>query len=123
MNTTDRRLRALPDSVAAYYREQELEHLELLLQLRESILEVVPNASEVMKYGMPTFVSTGVPIAGIMAHNKHVGFYPFSGSVISQFPQLPEKYVCSKAAIQIPLGGELSKQWISRLIKARQKLG
>ncbi len=113
----------LPDSVAAYYRAQESVHLELLMQLRECILEIIPSATEVIKYGMPTFVFDGVSVAGIMAHKNHVGFYPYSGSIIAQFPELLEKYKCSRGAIQIPLTGSLSKTWLSRLIAARILLG
>ena len=115
--------RKVPDSVVGYYAVQDAEHMELLLQLRRSILEIIPDASEVIKYGMPTFILDGVPVAGIMAHKNHVGFYPYSGSVINQFPNLLNKYKCSKGAVQIPLTGSLSKAWLSRLIKARILLG
>lgn len=87
--------------------------------MRLRILAVVPGAQEVIKYGMPTFVQDGVAVAGIMAHKNHIGYYPYSGSILSQFPELIAKYKSSKGALQVPIGQPLSKAWIKKLIKAR----
>ena len=93
------------------------------MQMRERILSIVPQATEVIKYGMPTFVVDGVPVAGIMAHKNHIGYYPYSGSVLSQFPELLTKYKTTKGALHIPLGKPLAKNTIKLLIRARQNIG
>ena len=109
----------LPQAVAGYYEAQLSPHKETLLEMRLRILEVVPDCQEVIKYGMPTFVHEGEAIAGIMAHEKHVGFYPYSGAILRQFPELLAKYRSSKGALQIPPDQPLPKVWVKRLIKAR----
>ena len=90
--------------------------------MRERILEVVPNAVEVIKYGMPTFVVEGEAIAGLMCHKHHIGFYPYSGSIISLFPEIEAKYKTTRGAIQIPTEKLLLKSEVKKLIKARLDL-
>lgn len=109
----------IPKSVADYYRVQKSPHKELLLEMRRRILEVIPNAEEIIKYSMPTFVVGGQEIAGLKVNKNHVGYYPYSGSVISQFPELLEKYQTTKGALHIPLGMPLLKSEVRKLIKAK----
>ena len=77
-----------PPDVAAYYNAQPSPHRETLVEMRERILAVLPTASERIKYQMPTFVYEGRDVCGLMAHKNHIGYYPYSGSVLSQFPDL-----------------------------------
>ena len=112
-----------PPAVAAYYTTAVSPQRETLLAMRDRILEVVPDATEVMKYAMPTFVVNGIPVCGLMAHTKHVGYYPYSGSVLSQFPDLVEKYGGTKAALHVPIDRPLPKATVRRLIRARQAQG
>jgi uncharacterized protein YdhG (YjbR/CyaY superfamily) len=90
-----------------------------MLEMRRRILEVIPTAAEVMKYGMPTFVVDGTPVAGLLANKNHIGFYPYSGSVLSRFPEIIGRYVHTKAALHIPIGSPLPKKFVAQLIKSR----
>jgi uncharacterized protein YdhG (YjbR/CyaY superfamily) len=93
-----------------------------MIGMRNRILKTIPHAQEIMKYGMPTFVVNGNEVAGLMSHKNHIGYYPYSGSVIKNFPELSHKYKTSKGAIQIPLGESLTQLEIKQLIKARISL-
>jgi len=60
------------------------------------------------------FLGTGLLVAvvvgsGLMAHKNHVGYYPYSGSVISKFPEISEKYKTTKGALQMPIDKPLAK--------------
>ena len=90
-----------------------------MLELRKKILEVVPHADEVISYGMPAFKVDGNIVAGIMAAKNHVGYYPFSGSVLHLFSKELSRYTTTKSALHVPIGETLSKSLISKLIKAR----
>ena len=109
----------IPKTVSDYYAKQTGIHKETIMEMRNRILEVIPNATEIMKYSMPTFVHEGNEVAGLLVNKKHVGYYPYSGSVISQFPDIESRYTTSKGAIHVPLGKPLSKADIKRLIRAR----
>lgn len=108
-----------PKAVAGYYAKTSGVHKATLLELRSRILAVIPEADEVIKYGMPTFIYGGNAVAGLMAHTKHIGYYPYSGSVLQNFPALRKKYVTTKGALHVPLGKPLLKSEIRTLIKAR----
>jgi len=112
----------IPKSVASYYKKQKSPHKELLLEMRRRILEVAPGAEEIMKYSMPTFVLDGIAVAGLMANKNHIGYYPYSGSVISLFPELAQKYRTTKGALHIPLEKPLLKSEVKKLVQARIKL-
>ena len=55
-----------------------------LRQLRQSILEVIPEAEECMSYGLPAFRVRGQVIAGFGAFKNHLSYFPYSGSVITE---------------------------------------
>jgi uncharacterized protein YdhG (YjbR/CyaY superfamily) len=109
----------LPKLVADYYKNQRNPHKELLLEMRSRILEVIPSADEIFKYSMPTFVFEGDEVAGLKANKDFVGYYPYSGSVLSQFPEITRKYKTTKGSLHIPLGMPLLKSEVKKLIKAR----
>jgi uncharacterized protein YdhG (YjbR/CyaY superfamily) len=52
-----------------------------MLEMRRRILRIVPNAEEVLSYGIATFKVNGTIVGGLLAAKHHVGFYPFSGTV------------------------------------------
>jgi len=72
-----------------------------------------------MKYSMPTFVFEGSDVAGLKANKDFVGYYPYSGSVLSQFPEITKKYETTKGSLHVPLGVPLLKSEVRKLIKAR----
>jgi uncharacterized protein YdhG (YjbR/CyaY superfamily) len=90
-----------------------------MLEMRKRILEVIPNAEEVVSYGMPAFKIEGVIVAGLLANKNHVGYYPFSGGILYLFPKELANFTTTKSAIHVPVDKPLSKMLISKLIKAR----
>lgn len=109
----------IPKSVSEYYKNQSGPHKALMLEMRKRILEVIPGADEIIKYSMPTFVYEGNEVAGLKVNKDFIGYYPYSGSVLSQFPELAKKYKTTKGALHIPLGMPLLKSEVKKLIKAR----
>ena len=109
----------IPTSVRHFYDQAPATHRATLRTMRKRILEVIPEAEEVVSYGMPAFKVNGNIVAGIMAAKNHVGFYPFSGSVLELFPKELAKYRTTKSAIHVPIGEPLSKALLAKLIKAR----
>ena len=93
-----------------------------MLELRNRILEIVPDAVEVVKYGMPAFKVEDRIVAGLLANKNHVGYYPFSGSILHLFPEELAKYKTTKSAIHVPIDKPLAKGLLKKLIKARISL-
>ena len=108
-----------PAAVAAAYRDAPATHRATLLEMRTRILEVIPDATEVMKYGMPTFIYQGTAVAGLLAHKNHIGFYPYSGSVLARLPEITAKYSTTKAAVHIPVDKPMPKNLVKLVIRTR----
>lgn len=90
-----------------------------MLAMRTRILELMPSAQEVVSYGMPAFRIEGGIVAGLLANKTFVGYYPFSGSILAQFPDELTSYKQTKSALHVPLGKPLPKALLRRLLRAR----
>lgn len=105
--------------VNAIYKSAPLPQRRTMLAMRKTILEIIPDAEEVVSYGMPAFKIEGNIVAGILHAKNHVGYYPFSGSVLRLFPEELKSFSHTKSAIHVPINKPLSKTLIRKLIRAR----
>jgi predicted N-acetyltransferase YhbS/uncharacterized protein YdhG (YjbR/CyaY superfamily) len=74
----------------------------LLLQVREAIRAALPNASEKISWGMPTFWQRRNLIY-FAAQRFHIGVYPGAAAMAHFAPRLGG-YKTSKGAVQFPYG-------------------
>ncbi len=111
--------RVLPSNVKKRYMSAPSPHRETMLEMRNRILEIIPDAEEVVSYGMPAFKLDGRVLAGLLANKKHVGYYPFSGSILHLFPEELARFSTTKSAIHVPIDKPLAKGLIKKLIRAR----
>ena len=109
----------LPSVVAKHYQNAPSPQRETMLEMRKRILEIVPKAEEVVSYGMPAFKVDGKIVAGLLANKKHVGYYPFSGSILKLFPDELAGFSKTISAIHVPIDKPLTKTLMKKLIKAR----
>lgn len=109
----------LPSDVAKHYQSAPSPQRETMLEMRKRILELVPRAEEVVSYGMPAFKVDGKIVAGLLSNKKHVGYYPFSGSILHLFPDELAKFSTTKSALHVPVDKPLTKTLLTKLIKAR----
>ena len=110
-----------PASVKKLYSIAPSPQRETMLEMRRRILEIVPQAEEVVSYGMPAFKVDGKIFAGLLANKKHVGYYPFSGSILHLFPVELAKFGSTKSALHVPIDKPLTKTLLKKLITARRK--
>ncbi|MEY4601684.1 MAG: hypothetical protein RLZZ201_1375 [Actinomycetota bacterium] len=90
-----------------------------MLEMRERILRIVPNAQEVLSYGIAAFRVNGNVVCGLLAAKHHVGYYPFSGSVLKMFPRELREFSATKSALHVPIDKPLSSALLKKLIAAR----
>jgi uncharacterized protein YdhG (YjbR/CyaY superfamily) len=90
-----------------------------LQQLRETILELVPEAEQGIYYRMPAFWLNGKAIAGFAAFKNHLSYLPHSGSVIPALKHEVAEYTTSKGALQFPIDTPLPKPLVERLVRTR----
>jgi uncharacterized protein YdhG (YjbR/CyaY superfamily) len=105
--------------VDEYLRGLEAPKRSTLEALRRTILEVVPDAEQVISYRVPAFRVGGKTVAGFAAFRDHLSYLPFSGSVLSRLSDELEGYTMTKSALHFPVDRPLSKKLVKRLIAVR----
>jgi uncharacterized protein YdhG (YjbR/CyaY superfamily) len=77
--------------------------------MRRTILEVVPQAEQVISYRIPAFRVGGKTVAGIAAFKNHLAYLPFSGSVLRQLADELDGYTMTKSSLHFPVHRPLPK--------------
>ncbi len=113
------------NSVVEYINAQPEQTKKALLELKDCILKVEPNATELLNYNIPAYalVKDGKREQQIMiaGYKKHVGLYPHPTTMEKFEPQLTE-YKRGKGSVQFPLDKPLPIELIIRMIKYRKEL-
>ena len=105
--------------VDEYLRGFEEPKRGTLQALRGTILEIVPDAEQVISYGMPAFRVNGKTVAGFAAFKAHLSYLPFSGSVLSQLTEELQGYTMTKSALHFAVDESLPKALVEKLIAVR----
>jgi uncharacterized protein YdhG (YjbR/CyaY superfamily) len=87
--------------------------------LRTAILDVLPEAEQVISYGCPAFRVRGKTVAGFAAFKNHLSYVPFSGSVLAQLADELDAYTMTKSSLHFPVDRPLPKALVRRLIEVR----
>ena len=97
-------------------------HQEAMHRMRAFIRAQLPNAKEVISYGMPAFKETKV-LLYYEAFKNHVGFYPTAAPIVHFEEELEASGLTfSKGAVQLPLTGVWPEELLSRMITYRQEV-
>ena len=112
------------EAVSAQEIDQYLEALEepkrtTLTQLRQTILDVLPEAEQGISYGLPAFKVRGRTIAGFAAFKNHLSYLPHSGSVLPQLKDELKGYATSSGALRFSIDQPLPGPLVEKLIAVR----
>ena len=105
--------------IDAYLNGLEEPKRGTLQTVRRTILEVVPEAEQVISYRVPAFRVSGMTVAGFAAARDHLSYLPFSGSVLSQLADELEGYTMTKSALHFAVDEPLPKTLVKKLIAVR----
>ena len=103
--------------VDAYIAEFPPAVRKQLKVLRAEIRKLVPEATEIISYGIPTFKLIGnlVHFAG---YEDHIGFYPTS-SPMKVFAKELAKYETSKGTVRFSIDKPLPLSLIRKIVEFR----
>lgn len=107
------------EDIDDYLRGIEEPKRSTLETLRRTILEVAPDAEQVISYRVPAFRVEGTTIAGFAAFGNHLSYLPFSGSVLPQLAEELAGYTMTKSALHFPVDRPLPKTLVKKLIATR----
>ncbi|MBV8217628.1 MAG: DUF1801 domain-containing protein [Solirubrobacterales bacterium] len=107
------------EEVDEYLRGVEEPKRTTLQALRATILEIVPDATEIISYGLPAFRVGGVTVAGFAAFKNHLSYLPFSGTVLPELSDELSGYKMTKSSLHFPVDEPLPKALVNKLIETR----
>ena len=90
-----------------------------LAHLRETILDIVPEAEQGISYGVPAFKIRGKTIAGFAAFARHLSYLPHSGSVFDVLRDELGDYSTSSGALRFGINEPLPAPLVEKLIEVR----
>jgi Uncharacterized conserved protein len=112
-------------TVDEYFNAQPNMIKTALQEIKKCILEIVPEAGELINYNIPayTLIKGGKREQQIMiaGYKNHIGFYPHP-TTIEHFDSELSKFKKGKGSVQFPLDQPLPKDLIMNMIQYRFSL-
>lgn len=105
-----------PQNIDTYIAGFPDEVQDMLHQIRATISKVAPDATEDIKYAIPTFVLNGKNLVHFAAFKNHIGFYPTPVGIKS-FEKELSKYKQGKGSVQFPLDQPMPLKLITEIVK------
>jgi uncharacterized protein YdhG (YjbR/CyaY superfamily) len=90
------------------------------VELRSIIRSELPDAVEVISYGIPTF-KLGKPVVAFGGWNDFCSLYTLSGDTLAQFEHEIQAYDSQKSTLRFKFDQPLPVDLIRRIIQARLK--
>jgi len=104
-------------SIDAYIADFPEDVQARLQEVRATIHKAAPEATEDIKYAIPTFVLNG-NLVHFAAFKQHIGFYP-APTGIEAFEQELSVYKQGKGSVQFPLDEPMPLALITKIVKYR----
>jgi uncharacterized protein YdhG (YjbR/CyaY superfamily) len=107
------------NTIDEYCATFETDIQRTLLEIRDFIKKEVPEATEKISYGMPTFYLNG-NLVHFAAFKDHYGFFP-SPSGIDAFEKELAPYRSGKGTLRFPLDKPIPWEIIKKVVRFRVK--
>jgi uncharacterized protein YdhG (YjbR/CyaY superfamily) len=107
------------DEITAYLDKVDEPKRATLGKLRDTIMEVIPQAVQGMSYKVPAFSLDGTVVAGFAAFKNHLSYLPHSGSVFPVLESELASYSKTIGALHFPIDEPLPKEIVKKLIEVR----
>ena len=91
----------------------------LLQEIRKTIQAAAPEATEAIRYGIPTFRFRG-NLVHFAAYETHIGFYP-TPSGIEAFKEELSRFELGKGTVRFPLNAPIPLELIKKIVELRVK--
>lgn len=109
---------SIPSTVEEYIADFPEETQAKLNEVRKTILGVVPDAREVIAYGIPTYKMFGKAVVHFGGYKSHVGFYA-TPTGHKAFEEDLKPYKQGKGSVQFPLNEPMPLELIERIVEFR----
>ena len=113
MNTDQTAITSIDGYIAGFPSDVQA----ILEQIRLTVAQAAPEATEKISYQMPTFFLNG-NLVHFAAYKNHIGFYPAPTGIEAFKPEL-SAYKGAKGSVQFPLDKPIPFDLIARIVKFR----
>jgi uncharacterized protein YdhG (YjbR/CyaY superfamily) len=107
--------------ITAHLKKFDKPQRDVLQAVRVAIAEILPEADEVIKYGIPTFAIDGKGVIGFDGYKNHNSIFPYSGSIGTRLKNELSKYEQTKGSIHFDKEKPMPKSLLKKIIKERLK--
>lgn len=108
-----------PETIDGYISSFPEDIQKVLQEVRQTIRDAAPEASEAIKYAIPTFIQNG-NLVHFAAFKNHIGFYP-TPSGTETFAEELSVFKTGKGSVQFPLDQPMPLDLIKRIVQFRIK--
>jgi uncharacterized protein YdhG (YjbR/CyaY superfamily) len=105
--------------IDVYLADVPKEKRSVLEALRERICAIVPDAEQVISYGLPAFRVEGKVVIGFRANKSDYSIYPFSGGAAQRFPKELRGRTVTSGSIHFTPEDQISDDLLRRIIEWR----
>lgn len=113
MDTPKKQFKTIDEYIGTFSADVQA----ILQSVRKTIREAAPDATEAIRYQMPTFI-LNKNLVHFAAFKNHIGFYPTPSGVASFKDEL-SRYVTSKGAIRFPIQDPIPFDLVRKIVKFR----
>jgi uncharacterized protein YdhG (YjbR/CyaY superfamily) len=110
--------RPLAKSIDEYIAEFPPETQAVLTQVRTTISDAAPGATETISYAIPTFDLNGRHLVHFAGYEHHIGFYPIPSGA-EAFKDELGVYKSGKGSVQFPMDQPMPMDLIRRIVEFR----
>jgi uncharacterized protein YdhG (YjbR/CyaY superfamily) len=107
--------------ITAHLKKFDKPQRDALQAVRVIIAEALPEAEEVIKYGIPTFAINGKGVIGFDGFKNHNSIFPYSGSIGARLRDELSGYAQTKGSIHFDKEKPMPKTLVKKIIKERLK--
>jgi uncharacterized protein YdhG (YjbR/CyaY superfamily) len=90
-----------------------------LIELRETLRGLLPEATETISYSVPAFKVGGKAVAGYAYAKRHCSYFPHSGSVLTALAEELVGYDWAKGTLRFPVDEALPESLVRALVEER----
>ena len=104
------------------YIASQTDEAKLMLQkIREIVVEIAPDAEEVISYNIPAFKLCGRVLIYFAGFKNHFSLFPANAGLIAAMKNELKNYKTSKGTIQFEFNQPLPISLIKKIVKIRVK--
>ena len=107
------------NAVDEYFKNLPQDQKSGLSNVRKTVKELVPDAEEVMSYGMPAFKYNKRILMYYAAHTNNLSIYPASDAMIETVGKSLAKFRTSKGTLQFTKANPIPENLLRQIIKYR----